>query len=191
MKILGHTGIKPRLEVVELGESLDDGSQLEVTLKAPRLNTIDRINEEIRVPEPPEPPAGAVMRDNRGRVMTDAEGRAMVERNWKDLGFLKKRATYELEVDRVKRAQGIALLIECLDGQIETQAQRSDYVGEDGGPGKAGSLVDYCHAVWEEFESFGLSLVALNRLLDAAMRLAGLRDDELAEAKAALGESGN
>jgi len=187
MKILGHVGIKARTESVNLGD-LEDGTALVIELKAPRLNAITSLDSELEAPPAPQAPAGEVLRDERGRVQKDDGGRPITTRNERDPAYLKALEKHgELE-GRHNRAKTLGMLLECIGGQIETEAKLEDY-----GEGKpAGALVDYYDAVWLELEAFGIDLVAINRLTNAAMRLAGLADEELDGAREALGAtSGN
>jgi len=171
MKILGHVGIKARTESVNLGE-LEDGTALVIELKAPRLNAITTLDAELDAPAAPQAPAGDVLRDERGRVQKDEAGRPITTRNERDPAYLKALEEHgELE-GRHNRAKTLGMLLECIGGQIETAAKLEDY-----GEGKPAGLVDYYDAVWLELEAFGIDLVAINRLTNAAMRLAGLADE--------------
>ena len=201
MKILGHSGLKRRTEEVGIGESLDDGVELKLTLTAPRLNSIDKINDELDPPPPPAvpeaPSSGAVARTPRGEVIKDDMGRPVVARNYNDPNYLEQikahdqsMADYGKLVTRYARARTMGTLLECLGGQLEIDAKRDDYEGD----GKKGTLIDYYGAVWKEFEDCGIDIVSLGKLSDAALRLvgAGVTDDEITDGKAALGTtSGN
>lgn len=190
MKILGHAGIKTRTESVELGK-LEDGTALVVELKAPRLNAITAIDSKLEAPAAPKAPAGEVLRDKRGRVQKDEQDRPITTRNEQDPAYLKALEKHSELEGRHNRAKTLGMLLECMDGQIETAAKLEDY-GEAGGENKKGELIDYYDAVWLELEDFGIDLVAINRLTNAAMRLAGLVDEELDDARETLGAtSGN
>jgi len=193
MKILGHAKLKPRTEQVLIGEA-EDGTPITLELKAPRLNSITTLDRLLEPPPPPEPPAtGKVSRTPRGEVIKDDDGQPIVARNNKDPGHLKALATYaELETKH-NRAKTVAMLLECLGEQVEIEAKQEDYEewkgeGERPKPRK-GALVDFYDLVWEEFEDAGLDLVSLNRLTDAALRLTGVRDEEVEDARDALGAS--
>ena len=204
MKILGHSGLKPRTEKVKLGVSADDDSPIILELTAPRLNSITKLEEQLAPPDPPGEPAapatGAVARDDRGRQITDDLGRPVVARNYKDPTYLLELKVHKAEMvewdkvnDRYSRAQTMGMLLECLGGQVETDVKREDYeewegIGQRPIPRK-GELVDYFDAVWDEFEEAGIDLVSLGRLSDAALRLTTVGDDEINDAKEALGAS--
>lgn len=193
MKILGHSGLKPRTETVRIGVSADDGTQIKLELTAPRLNAITTLEGKLEpppAPEEPGPPAtGAVARDDRGRQLTDDAGRPIVSRNYNDptyLAQMKKHALamtdYEEVRDRYRRATSVGLLLECLGDQVKIETSIE----------KHGELVDYYDAVWEEFEVAGFDLVVLNRLMSAATKLVHVGDDEFDDASEVLGStSGN
>lgn len=188
MKILGHARIKPRTEVVNVGE-LDNGEALTIELKAPRLNDITELDAKLDPPAAPLAPAGEVMRDSRKRVLKDADGKPMTTRNEKDPAHIKALAEWQELADRCNRAKTIGLLLICMGEQVVPEAKLEDYTDGNGGPGKAGVLVDYYDAVWTELEDFGIDLVGMGALTDAAMRLAGIGDDELDAAREKLGAS--
>lgn len=189
MKILGHVGIKPRMERVELGELGDEKGTLVINLKAPRLNSITALDAALDAPSAPTAPMGEVVRDDRGRVKKDEQGRPITTRNEQDPAHLKALDEHAELVTRCNRAKTLGMLLECLGDQVETDAKLEDYTDGNGGGGTAGPLIDYYDAVWLELEAFGVDLVALNRLTSAAMRLAGLADEELDEAREVLGTS--
>ncbi|KKN14485.1 hypothetical protein LCGC14_0995560 [marine sediment metagenome] len=207
MKILGHSGLKPRTEKVRIGVSEDDDTPIELVLKAPRLHSLTRIDEELQEPEPPEAPeapaTGDVARDNRGRVRKDEFDRPIVARNYEDPAYLKaledhkaKLAEHEKVEAQYGRASTMGMLLECLGGQVVLNVSRDDYqeLKHDGteNTDRKGSMVDYYDAVWDEFEAANIDLVALGQLSKAALRLTGVEDSEISDAKATLGStSGN
>ncbi len=199
MKILGHARLKARTESVNIGEAEDDGTVLKLVLKAPRLNSVVTFDRLLEAPPPPEPPAtGDVMRDARKLIIKDDAGHPIVARNYKDPAYLERLRDHADVVIKHERAKTIAMLLECLkrndgDGpaQVELGTNRKDYEKKDGSPGPKGGLVDFFDAVWDEFEEAGFDIVTLGRLTDAALKLAGVREEEFSDAKEALGAGGN
>jgi len=189
MKILGHAKLKARTEQVRIGEA-EDGTPITLELKAPRLNSITTLDKLLEPPPPPEPPAtGKVSRTPRGEVIKDDDGQPVVSRNRKDPGYLKALEKYDELETKHNRAKTVAMLLECLGEQVEIEAKREDYTDDAGGPGEKGALVEFYDQVWVEFEEAGLDLVSLSRLTDAALRLTGVRDEEVEDARDALGAS--
>lgn len=198
MRILGHTGIKPRTRTVRIGES-EDGTPLELVLTAPSLNVMQSLDEVLVPPDPPAKPTApmsAVQRDGRGRVVKDGDGKPIALRNDKDPAYLEQLAGWRAELAkheeveaRYNRAKTIGMLLACMGDQVEPSASREDYTDGNAGAGAKGGLVDYYDAVWAEFEAFGLDLVILARLMEAMQQLAGLADEEVEQARSALGAS--
>lgn len=166
MRILGHTALRAKTEDVCLGQT-EDGESLVVRLTAPRLGFLARINDEL--PDP-TPPIVGVKRRADGTVEKDAEGRPLQISNTDDPAHKKA-------VEAVGRMRTVAIILECLGDQVEVAARERDY----------GTRAQYMQAVWDEMEEFGFTLGALEKLTRAAMRLAGVGDDEVAAAKEALG----
>jgi len=187
MKILGHQRLKPRTESVELGEA-EDGTAVVVKLTAPRLNAVQELDNILDPPDEPQAPrTGEVQRDKRGRVEKDAGGSPIVGRNYDDPSHVAALAAHKKLVDRLNRAKTVAMLLECLGDQVEVEAKVEDYQG-----GGAAKLAGYYDKVWDELEGAGIDLVAISKLTQAALRLCGLQDDEVTNARDALGaDSGN
>ena len=92
MKILGHSGLKPRTKEIPVGVSADDGKEIKVKLTAPPLRFIDRAKAELGSPDlptlPKAPASGEVARGPRGEILKDDLGRPVVALNESDPAYL-------------------------------------------------------------------------------------------------------
>lgn len=182
MKILGKTGVKPKTKTIPIGTA-EDGTELELVLTAPSLTRVQELQEEIEEQEPvkPVPPAGEVMRDKRKRPLRDGDGNVITQQNTADPEYQAALKRYEEERLKCNRGLTMAMLIECLGDQVELDAKRDAFERS----------VDFYDKVWKELQEFGIGLQALGNLMDAALVVCGLSEDELAGARETLGAEGN
>lgn len=178
MKIKGHKRLKRRREVVEIGVD-EDGEKVRLVLLETPIGLLDRLNDELPMPEVPE--NGALLRDKFGSIQKDDAGQAMRAANPKDPAYLKaKGERYELFLQ--------ALAIEMLaPGQVEWRAKRKDF--------ELGA--DYYKALIKEAgeqddeECGGMGQEALDALVKATLRLRGVDDKTIEEAGKELGGERN
>ena len=179
MRILGkNRTIKRRTESVPIGKDNDDEA-ITLTLSAPRLNAVEELHASLPLPVEPVPPVGEAVKGPRGELIRDAQGRPVTSRNRNDPAYLKALERHEESLDKFKRARTVALLVECIGDQLGFDADLADF---DGKEGSKGALIDYYDALWVEIEKAGFDAAAINRLIDAAMRLVH-GGDEFKEAR--------
>lgn len=164
MQIMGKTGIALPFRMVPIGQT-DSGEVLEVRLRAPRLDALERSGEECKFTEPrPTPPSKGVARNARGEAIKDDQGRAVVQLDESDPGYLERLEAWTTRKKAAGRAETLAMILECAEGAISPKAQREDF----------DSPLDYYGAVWNELEAFGVTIGGVKDLADACTELAGL-----------------
>lgn len=158
-----HVGIlgiklKKRTRIVVLGYD-DDGGEISLTLRAPRLSEVDGLDALFPEVVPPilkdERGRNRVARGDNGKVQTDQYGSPIVLRNPDD-------AAYKAAEHRRSQAMTIAMVVGCAGDQIKPSKTPEDFKGD---------LIEYYHAIWDELEHEGLDVGHFKSLVAAAMEL--------------------
>jgi len=150
MGILGDVRLARRFREVIVGTD-SAGNEVKLKVYAPKLGLIDRVQGEIPDPPVPVTRSGNVLRDRRGQPVKDDKGQPIMEttEHHDDPDYVAACA-------RVEKARSIAMLLECLEDQIQPSVKREGL-----------APLDYYLKVWEELEDAGIGLGSFNALTNA------------------------
>ena len=161
MSILGNIKLTKREERIVVGIA-EDGSEVALVMRPPRLGFVEDMSSRIPEPSPPaaKGPDGRpiVELDSKGKRLLDGSGSPVIRRNYSDPKYLTA-------LSRRETAMTISLIVVCID--------------HDGNPGLSlperdedeETLVDYYKRTWSEFEDAGLDVGAFQALSQAALKL--------------------
>lgn len=167
MRIIGAGAIQPRRKMVYIGCDAD-GKRIGIWIRAPKLNSGLGVAKDLPAPAPPQ---GAVLRDERGRMIKDMQ-----------TGIPKREvlrgSPEHLESIRDNEAlRTIALLVDCIEpGQIEFDAKREAFSS-----GKS-----YWEAISKELMEAGITTAVLDKMIEAADSMADVDQEEFEEANEAI-----
>ena len=171
MGILGDIKLARRFREVIVGTT-ETGESVTLKVYAPSLGLVDRVQGEIADPPVPVTRTGAVLRDRRGSPVKDKNGQPVM-----DTVEHPDDPAYARACAKVEQARSIAMLLDCLEGQLTPATKR------DGLP-----ALDYYLAVWEEFEAAGMGLGTFRGLTTACEAMTNpMSHAEVALAKLRLG----